>query len=201
MLLSAWGVEYQDDKVLADNELALRVRMSQNERPMPHLGMVGVPRENFDQEDIITSRLETVNFASAGALSQSDDATTTFEPLIRSSSDAMLMDAALVENMTDPSILFDEFQSQGTSYVLTARVSGEITSAFQKADLRFQRTRPLVIRRTQKFHRLYQASLPPITRRLLKAMLLRSLKRSQQKFIWRALRARRILSCFQILIS
>ena len=37
VLLSAWGVEYQDDKVLADNELALRVRMSQNERPMPHL--------------------------------------------------------------------------------------------------------------------------------------------------------------------
>jgi len=130
VLLSAWGVEYQDDKVLADNELALRVRMSQNERPMQHLGMVGVPRANLDQEDIITSRLETVNFASAGALSQSDGATTTFEPLIRSSSDAMLMDAALVENMTDPSILFDEFQSQGTSYVLAARVSGEITSAF-----------------------------------------------------------------------
>ena len=130
VLLSAWGVEYQDDKVLADNELALRVRMSQSGRPMPHLGMVGVPRENFDQEDIITSRLETVNFASAGALSQSDGAITTFEPLIRSSSDAMLMDAALVENMTDPSILFDEFQSQGTSYVLAARVSGEITSAF-----------------------------------------------------------------------
>ena len=40
VLLSAWGVEYQDDRVLADNELALRVRMSQNERPMPHLGMV-----------------------------------------------------------------------------------------------------------------------------------------------------------------
>ena len=130
VLLSAWGVEYQDDKVLADNELALRVRMSQNGRPMPHLGMVGVPQENFDQEDIITSRLETVNFASAGALSQSDGAITTFEPLIRSSYDAALMDAALVENMTDPSILFDEFQSQGTSYVLAARVSGEITSAF-----------------------------------------------------------------------
>ena len=44
----------------------------------------------------------------------------------------MLMDAALVENMTDPSILFDEFQSQGTSYVLAARVSGEITSAFPR---------------------------------------------------------------------
>ena len=131
---------------------------------MPHLGMIGVPRENLDQEDIITSRLETVNFASAGALSQSEGATTTFEPLIRSSSD-MPMDAALVENMTDPSILFDEFQSQGTSYVLAARVSGEIISPFLKADLRFQRKRSLMIKKTRKFHRLYQTPLPPITRR------------------------------------
>ena len=163
---------------------------------MPHLGMIGVPRENLDQEDI-TSRLETVNFASAGALSQSEGATTTFEPLIRSSSDAMLMDAALVENMTDPSILFDEFQSQGTSYVLAARVSGEIISAFLKADLRFQRKRSLMIKKTRKFHRLYQTPLPPITRRSLKAMLPRSLKRSQQRFIWRELRLRQILSCFR----
>ena len=44
---------------------------------MPHLGMIGVLRENLDQEDSITSRLETVNFASAGALSQSEGATTT----------------------------------------------------------------------------------------------------------------------------
>tara|TARA_B100001057_G_scaffold443042_1_gene478853 strand:+ start:2115 stop:4145 length:2031 start_codon:yes stop_codon:yes gene_type:complete len=129
-LLSAWGVNYQDDKVLTDNQLALRVRMSQAERPMPHLGMVGASRENLNQEDIITSRLETINLASAGALSQVADATTTFEPLIRSSTDAMLVDAALVENMTDPSILFDEFQPQGESYVLAARITGEISSAF-----------------------------------------------------------------------
>ena len=144
VLLSAWGVNYQDDMVLADNELALRVRMSQNDRPMPHLGMIGVPRENLDQEDIITSRLETINFASAGVLSQADDATTLFEPLIRSSADAMLMDAVLVENMTDPSILFDEFQSQGTSFVLAARVSGEIFSAFPEGRPELAEAIPLV---------------------------------------------------------
>jgi len=130
VLLDAWGVSYDDSKVLTDSDLALRVRMSQNERPSPHLGMLGVQRGNLSQEDIITSRLESINVSSAGALAQAEGASTSFEPLIRSSNNAMLMDAALVESMTEPSILFDEFESQNESFVIAARVSGAINSAF-----------------------------------------------------------------------
>jgi ABC-type uncharacterized transport system involved in gliding motility auxiliary subunit len=104
--------------------------MSQNERPSPHLGMLGVQRGNLSQEDIITSRLESINVSSAGALAQAEEASTSFEPLIWSSNNAMLMNAALVENMTEPSILFDEFESQNESFVVAARVSGAINSAF-----------------------------------------------------------------------
>jgi ABC-type uncharacterized transport system involved in gliding motility auxiliary subunit len=130
VLLDAWGVSYDASKVLTDSDLALRVRMSQNERPSPHLGMLGVQRGNLSQEDVITSRLESINVSSAGALAQAEGASTSFEPLIRSSNNAMLMDAALVENMTEPSILFDEFESQSESFVIAARVSGAINSAF-----------------------------------------------------------------------
>ena len=130
VLLDAWGVSYDASKVLTDSDLALRVRMSQNERPSPHLGMLGVQRGNLSQEDVITSRLESINVSSAGALAQAEGASTSFEPLIRSSNNAMLMDAALVENMTEPSILFDEFESQNESFVIAARVSGAINSAF-----------------------------------------------------------------------
>jgi ABC-type uncharacterized transport system involved in gliding motility auxiliary subunit len=42
----------------------------------------------------------------------------------------MLMDASLLENVTDPSVLFDEFVSAEQSYVIAARVSGVIDSAF-----------------------------------------------------------------------
>ena len=130
VLLDAWGVIYDASKVLTDSDLALRVRMSQNERPSPHLGMLGVQRGNLSQEDIITSRLESINVSSAGALAQAEEASTSFEPLIWSSNNAMLMNAALVENMTEPSILFDEFESQNESFVVAARVSGAINSAF-----------------------------------------------------------------------
>ena len=129
-LLDKWGIAFDNTKVLTDNELALRVMMGQNQRPAPHLGMLGVQRNFLAQDDIITSRLETINLSSSGAIAQTDNAATSFEPLIESSTDAMLMDASLLENVTDPSILFDEFVSAERSYVIAARVSGVIDSAF-----------------------------------------------------------------------
>lgn len=129
-LLNAWGIAYESDKVLTDNELALRVMMGQNQRPAPHLGMLGVQRNYLTQDDIITRSLETINLSSSGAIGQAEGATSSFEPLMQSSSDAMLMDASLVENVTDPSVLFDEFVSSDTSYVIAARVSGLLDSAF-----------------------------------------------------------------------
>jgi len=129
-LLNAWGVEYDPSKVLADNELAMRVTMGAGGRPVPHLGMIGVQRANMAESDIITNRLETVYLASSGAISQALGASTRFEPLLQSSVDSMLMEGALLENVTDPSILFDEFVATEESYVVAARISGMIESAF-----------------------------------------------------------------------
>jgi ABC-type uncharacterized transport system involved in gliding motility auxiliary subunit len=129
-LLNSWGVSFDASKVLTDNELALRVSMGQNQRPIPHLGMLGVQRNYLSQDDIVTNGLETINMSSVGSISQADGATTLFEPIIVSSTDAMLMDTALLEDVTDPSILFDEFISANQSYVIAARVSGEVNSAF-----------------------------------------------------------------------
>lgn len=129
-LLEAWGIEYQDDKVLTDSDLALRVRMSQTERPVPHLGMLGAKRDNLARGDIITNRLESVNFSTPGVLSPIAGSTTTFEPLITSSTNSMLMDRILLESVTDPSILFDEFESSNESHVIAARISGLVETAF-----------------------------------------------------------------------
>ena len=129
-LLEAWGIEFDNTKVLADNELALRVMMGQGQRPVPHLGMLGVQGNFLAQDDVITNRLETINLSSAGAISQLNDTNTTFEPLIVSSSDAMLMDRSFVESVTDPTLLFDEFESEDRSFVIAARVSGLIETAF-----------------------------------------------------------------------
>jgi ABC-type uncharacterized transport system involved in gliding motility auxiliary subunit len=129
-LLEAWGIEFASDKVLTDNELALRVSMGQGQRPIAHLGMLGVQRNFLTQDDIVTSRLENINLSSPGVISQAAGSTTRFEPLMVSSSDAMLMDAGLLEDVTDPSVLFDEFVSEDRSFTIAARVSGVIETAF-----------------------------------------------------------------------
>ncbi len=129
-LLESWGVEFDNSVVLADSDLALRVRMGQDARPMPHLGMVGIKRDNVDAEDIITNRLETINLSTAGAIAQLPDANTRFEPLMQSSANSMLMARTLLEDADDPSVLFDEFVATPESYVIAARVSGSFNSAF-----------------------------------------------------------------------
>ncbi|MFT7470196.1 MAG: ABC-type uncharacterized transport system involved in gliding motility auxiliary subunit [Kiritimatiellia bacterium] len=129
-LLEAWGIEFPGDKVLTDNELALRVSMGQGQRPIAHLGMLGAQRNFLTQSDSVTSRLETINMSSPGVIRQAAGASSRFEALIVSSSDSMLMDARLLEDVTDPSILFDEFVSEGISHTIAARISGVIETAF-----------------------------------------------------------------------
>jgi ABC-type uncharacterized transport system involved in gliding motility auxiliary subunit len=129
-LLEAWGVDYSPDKVLTDNALALRVQMGQGSRPVAHIGMIGANRTALAEDDIITRRLENLNLSSVGALAPREGANTRFEPLIQSSSDAMLMDASLFEDVLDPSVLFDEFVSANERYTIAARISGVIATAF-----------------------------------------------------------------------
>ena len=128
-LLSAWGVDYDPERVLADQELALFVTVGQAQRPITHLGMIGVQRPGF-ANDIVTAGLEIMNMSSLGALIPRPDARTSFEPLIQSSDKAMLMEGEFFKALTDPSILLDEFEASGERYTVAARITGPASSAF-----------------------------------------------------------------------
>ncbi len=129
-LLEAWGVAYDSGQVLADSNLALRVSMGQGSRPEPHLGMIGAQQANLAGDDIITNRLESINLSSVGALAPTEGAETLFEPLLQSSTNSMLMEAALLQDITEPSVLFEQFAPDAESYTLAARISGVVDSAF-----------------------------------------------------------------------
>ena len=129
-LLTAWGIDYDVNQVLTDSDLALRVMMGQGAQPIAHLGMLGVQRGGLTLDDIVTSRLESINVSSSGVIAPLEGSGMTFEPLIQSSSNAMPMSAGIVRDMTDPSILYDEFEATGESYTIAARVSGVVSTAF-----------------------------------------------------------------------
>lgn len=128
-MFSAWGVNYDPERVVADRELALMVNVGDATRPVQHYGMVGVQREGF-ANDLISNGLQVMNLSSVGALSQKEGATTNFEPLVQSSADSMLMEGEFFKALTDPTILMDEFVPSDIRYTIAARVSGSVRTSF-----------------------------------------------------------------------
>jgi ABC-type uncharacterized transport system involved in gliding motility auxiliary subunit len=129
-LLAAWGVIYDPTKVVGDLTRGLEVRTSMQAPPVRHIGILGLRHEDMDPKDVVSASLESINLATVGALSAAPGAKTTFEPLLLSSTSAALIPAARFNALMDPSSLRDGFKPTGTRYVIAARVTGPIQSAF-----------------------------------------------------------------------
>lgn len=124
-LFEAWGVDFSAERFVADAGLALQVNTPQSQRPVRHVGILGVTRENMNGDDVITGELDAVNLASAGRLQLTEDSPLEIEPLMQSSEQAGLMDVARLQFLADPSELIDQMGATGERYILAARLSGE----------------------------------------------------------------------------
>jgi len=129
-LLTAWGVDFNPDEVVADRGHALTVSMREGEPPVEHLGYQGLDGSSLSQSDIITSGLSQVNVATPGYLTPEKGAQIRFEPLIRSSTDAELMPTQRFALLPDPASLLDGFKPTGRRYTIAARVTGTVKTAF-----------------------------------------------------------------------
>ena len=128
-LFKSWGVEMDKSKVLADAGYALSVG-SPSGRPVRHLGILGFGQESFSREDVITSTLSSVNFATSGAVKKLEEGETSLEVLLRSSNNSMLMDADKFAFLFDPASLYKEFKATGDEYSLAVRVTGKVKTAY-----------------------------------------------------------------------
>lgn len=135
-LLDAWGVAYDDGKVVADRALAQRVSMMDaggGRVIKDYVAWIAPKAGHFATEDIVTADLNTLNLASAGAIKAKDGATTRLEPLLTSSTESMLIDAVDVRYGPDPDELLRNFAADGTEKIIAARISGPASSAFAAA--------------------------------------------------------------------
>ena len=129
-LLSGWGVEFSDGEVVADNRYALSVSTGLSPRPVRHLGLLGLDETATDSEDVITDGLYNINLGTAGHFSVAEGSTAVLQPLLFSSNDASVMPAIQMQMLTDPEALLDSFAPSGESYILAARLTGPLNSAF-----------------------------------------------------------------------
>lgn len=130
-LFAAWGVEMVKDKVAADRSNAIRVGVGGNRsESVDYIAWLNLKGSSRDASDPITGQLENFVVASAGILKPKDGATTNFQPLLSTSTNAMALDASAISFMPEPKKLLGEFKSEGKSLVVAARVSGKAKSAF-----------------------------------------------------------------------
>jgi ABC-type uncharacterized transport system involved in gliding motility auxiliary subunit len=131
-LLTAWGVEMTPAEWIGDVGTAQRVQavVRGREAVVPYLPWLTLDQPRLAQNDPVTAQLERLVVASADAVRPLDGASTRFEPLVTSSPEAMVFEAALLAGPPDPEGLLRRFEPRGEPFTLAARVSGPVASAF-----------------------------------------------------------------------
>jgi ABC-type uncharacterized transport system involved in gliding motility auxiliary subunit len=141
-LLAAWGVQFDNTKVLGDRGRGLAVTVRQGAAPSRHIGVLGLGADDAARDDVVTGNLTSINFFTAGALQPVKGATTKFEPLLRSSADSALLGGEKFQMLMDPGTLLDDFKPAG-QFTIAARVSGPIATAFPNEAKIKAATKPL----------------------------------------------------------
>jgi ABC-type uncharacterized transport system involved in gliding motility auxiliary subunit len=129
-LFAAWGLEFDPARVVMDARYGLSIDTGTGLRPLRHIGLIGLERAAMSQEDLVTAGLETVNVGTAGSLAVAEGAPLTLTPLMSSSTDAALGDAARFQFLADPEDLLNGFAPTGQQYVIAARLGGTLRTAF-----------------------------------------------------------------------
>ncbi|MGH8109686.1 MAG: Gldg family protein [Arenimonas sp.] len=129
-LFKAWGIEYDPRMVVLDSQNALQVGEA-NEVPQYHLEVLGLSKDYLNNKDVVAADLEKLNFSSAGTVNATEQSPLKLEPLVQSSTSSQLVDSRTVKSAeASPEILRKNFKPSGEAFVLAARFSGNLRSAF-----------------------------------------------------------------------
>ena len=133
-LFKAWGIKFDRDKVLGDLKAGQRVQAGVDSFGRPiitrYVAWTTYGPENINSSDVTTSQLRLVNFGTPGYFEIEEAATTMVEPLITSTEASGPFDAESVRRNPQPAEILKDFRPQNKTYLLAARVSGNVKSAF-----------------------------------------------------------------------
>ncbi len=132
-LLSAWGVHMQDEVIVADRASAAMVpaNFDRRRQEMRYVAWLALDPTHTNANEMVTEPLQRgLNISTVGHLQVSAGATTEISPLILSSQDSMLIPVDEVRFEPDMDRLLREFVPTDEIYILSARLSGPVNSAF-----------------------------------------------------------------------
>ena len=133
-LFKAWGIQFDKTKIMGDRQGAQRVSAGKDALGRPvitdYLAWQTLTGERLARDDVITGELEQINFASAGFIDKAEGSDLKIEPLITSSKEAMAIHVSKVNKDPKPARLLKDFKSENRNFIVAARISGMVKSAF-----------------------------------------------------------------------
>jgi len=131
-LFKAWGFMRAAADVVADRKTAIKVDFGARtgNKPIDYVLWHGIPAEQINNEQAITSQLKKIEVATAGYFKPVDGIGTQITPLFSSSNEAMLVDKRVVQFRNDPMALLTKYHAGTLSYPIAVRVNGAVKSIY-----------------------------------------------------------------------
>jgi len=131
-LMKSWGVDLDPNQVIGDRGNAQRVQAGRDVRRQQtdYVVWMALGPDDANSDDVVTADIDRLNLGTVGHLVQRDDATTSFTPVLSSSTDSMLLDLDFVKTGPTPDALLRAFEPTDEAYVIAARVAGPLKTAF-----------------------------------------------------------------------
>lgn len=132
-LFKAWGLRLMPGIVAGDRRDARRVAIpvpGRGSQALDYVAWLNLQPDNLNRDDPVTADLSSVAMASAGILQPFEGATTNFEPLIQTSTEAEQIPVDKVKGLPDVAELLAHFRADGRRYALAAHVTGKAATAF-----------------------------------------------------------------------
>ncbi len=131
LLFDRWGVEVPEGETVGDRNLARVVNAGAEGQVIaaPYISWIEPKEDNLNNQDAVMASIRSLLLPSPGSIRVAPDAAVTATPLITSTDDATLVPND-PERQPDPLALLDTYAPTGESYVLAARLSGSVQTAF-----------------------------------------------------------------------
>jgi len=126
-LFGSWGVSMEEKKVLVDFAFATKLRAANNRVEQNPL-WISARQPAFNNDDIITSQLESMLFPLAGSIKKTKDCPYTYEPLIQSSKNSAMIDVQMLNFGVEA--LRRDFKPTPEVFDLAIKLTGTFKSAF-----------------------------------------------------------------------
>lgn len=129
-LFKAWGIEYNKAALVGDPTLATQINAGGQVLSYPLFMTLG--KDGFSKDSVVTSSLNQMLIAEAGAFSLKEGSSYKFEPVISTTRDSGTVDA-FKAMMSPPLELARELKTDGKQRAIAGILRGKFKSAYTEA--------------------------------------------------------------------